>query len=205
MGYARGNAADDSQYRARRGLENVHLKVDWDISERDELVVKMHQNFFDSKTRFDGDEVPAVPVMQRYWAGQAEYTRTLNEAGAELSTEGGADFLSADEDGYKQHSTGAYFNAEAGLPFLDDALNVTAGWEVDYFNTLTTGIDRQQMLFNDIYLQLEYTQGPWVLTVGDRLRVIHYWHRDYYFHNFPLWHNRSTENKKKIVEFLFPI
>ena len=194
MGYARGTAADDSQYRARRGLENVHLKVDWDISERDELVVKMHQNFFDSNMKFDGSEVPVIPVMQRYWAGLAEYTRTLNEAGATLSSEGGADFLSADEDGYKQHSTGAYFNAEAALPFLDDALNVTAGWEVDYFNTLTTGRDRQQMLFNDIYLQLEYTQGPWVLTVGDRLRVIHYWHRDYYFHNFPLWHNRSTEN-----------
>lgn len=193
--YARGPLADMDSYSARQGQQHAHLCIDWNISEADNLKIKLQQFFIDGKLRTNDATDPfTVPLLQRYWNAVASYTHTFNEQGASLLAEGGADWLKATDDALKQQDCFAYYFTEASLPCLNQDLNILAGWEIDYFNTWRTGLERQHMMFNDVYLQLDYTKGPWVLTVGDRLRFVNYWHRLYDAPDAALWRSHRTEN-----------
>lgn len=192
--YARGPLTDIGRYSSRQGIENIHLAIDWDISERDNLLVKLHQNFIDSKHRFrDGDISICLPELQRDWYGVASYKRILNQQEGTLNAEGGLEYLSTTTDN-SQHGCMAYYFTELNMPLLNKDLNVMAGWEIDYVNTWTKHADRQQVMYNDFYAQFDYAKGPWVFTAGDRLRLINYWHRVYDVADSPLWHYHRSEN-----------
>lgn len=194
--YARGTLSDDKWFSSRQGVENVHLNLDWNISENDNLKIKLFQNFLDGKQRMEIDQenTMIIPELQRYWAGSASYTRTLNERGATLLAECGIDYLNTSYEEYKQKDFFTYYFTEANIPCLSNDLNILAGWEIDYYNLWSPGTDRQQMMYNDLYLQLDYTKGPWVLAVGDRLRFVNYWHRTYNTSDASLWSNNRIEH-----------
>jgi hypothetical protein len=193
--YGRGNLTDDYCFSSRQGIENVHLNIDWNISANDNLKVKLSQQFLDCKDKiYDADENLVIPDLQRNWNGVASYTRTLNDRGATVLAECGVDYLKSTIDDVKLQNSYTYFFAETSIPCLDNSLNILAGWEIDYNNLLTTGVDRQQTMFNDLYLQFDYTNGPWVLILGDRFRIVNYWHRAYYVDDTSLWNNNRTEH-----------
>lgn len=192
--YARGDLNNDGQYSSRQGAESVQLNMDWDISEDDNLKIKLFQDFVDSKQRFfttKGDRV--LPEIGRNWMAAGTYNRTLNERGGTLTAEGGVQYFNVTDDDVVQKTSFAYAFAEANLPCLNNALNILVGWEIDYSNQWTVDADRQQMMFNDPYVQLDYTKGPWVLTLGDHFRIINYWHRTYNG-DTSLWNNNRTEH-----------
>lgn len=194
--YCRGTLSDDKWYSSRQGVENVHLNLDWNISENDNLKIKLFQNFLDGKQRMEIDQenTMIIPELQRYWAGSASYTRTLNDRGATLLAECGIDYLNTSYEEIKEKDFFTYYFTEANIPCLNNDLNILAGWEIDYYNLWAPGTDRQQMMFNDLYLQLDYTKGPWVLALGDRLRIINYWHRTYNTSDASLWSNNRIEH-----------
>ena len=194
--YARGPLTGYDRFSSRQGIENVHLNVDWNISEKDNLKIKLFQNFWDGKYRlYDAeDQVEVIPELQRYWSGVASYTRTLNEQEATLLSECGAGYLNTTVDEAKRRDCSVYFFTEASIPCLNKDLNILAGWEIDYYNLWAIGYEREQMMFNDLYLQLDYTKGPWVLTLGDRMRMINYWHRIYNVADASLWSHNRTEH-----------
>lgn len=190
--YAKGALTDYDWYSSRQGIENVHMNIDWNISENDNLKIKLTQNYLDSKHRIlmEDGALTAIPELQRYWGGVASYTRTLNDKGATLFAEGGVEYQNSSVEGAKFQDCFAYYFAETSIPCNN--LTILAGWEIDYDNSWTAGFDRQQMMFNDLYLQLDYTKGPWVLTLGDRFRIINYWHRIYSSSDASLWNNNRT-------------
>lgn len=192
--YAKGTMTDYDWFSSRQGIENVHLNIDWNISENDNLKFKLTQNFSDSKHRILMEEggLMAIPELQRYWGGVASYTRTLNEKGATLLTEGGVEYLNSSIEEVKFRDFFAYYFAETSIPFLNNDLTLLAGWEIDYDNSWTVGYDRQHTLFNDLYLQFDYAKGPWVLTLGDRFRIINYWHHIYAANDASRWNNNRT-------------
>lgn len=194
--YARGDLDDFGRYTARQAVEDVHLNVDWDISDKDNLVIKFFQNFLDNKQQLHSDPI-TIPLtnLQRHYMLTASYTRTLNGRGATLLTEGGGEFQNGRSDDVSLQDGFAYLFSEASLPCFGDKLNTLVGWEIDYFNTFMSQVDRQQMMFNDLYLQFDFTSGPWVLTLGDRFRITNYWHRTYYDGpNRSQWNNNRVEN-----------
>ena len=194
--YARGPLTDMDGFRERQGVEDMHLDVNWDISERDNLKLKVFQTFQDSKLQLHDDQEDAgeLALLQRYWAGIVSYTRTLNDQDATLTAEGGVDRLNMVSGGIHEQNTFAYYLTELNIPCFQQALHIMAGWEIDYGNDWTVEVDRQQMMFNDLYAQLEYNKGPWILTLGDRLRFINYWHRDYNRDDTSLWKHHRSEN-----------
>ena len=196
LGYARGELADVGRYTSRQTVEDVHLNVDWDISDKDNLVIKLFQDFLDSKQLLHSDII-SLPLtnLQPHYMLAASYTRTLNDRGATLLTEGGGEFQKNHSDNISMQDGFAYLFSEARLPCFGDKLNTLVGWEIDYFNNFVLQVDRQQMMFNDLYLQLDFTSGPWVLTLGDRFRITNYWHRTYYEGpDHSLWNNNRIEN-----------
>ncbi|MBP5799504.1 MAG: hypothetical protein J6W43_06300 [Prevotella sp.] len=194
--YAKGTFTDFGGFSLRQGIENVHLNLDWNISENDNLKIKLFQNFLDSKYKMEisKESVVTMPELQRYWGGVVSYTHTLNDQGATVFAEFGADYLNATIEESKQRDNYTYFFAETNIPCLNQDLNILAGWEIDYYNMWTVGYDRQQIVYNDPYLQFDYTKGPWVLTLGDRLRIINYWHRTYNTDDTSLWNGKRMEH-----------
>lgn len=193
--FAKGSMTGYDRFSARQGIENVHLNVDWNISERDNLKVKLFQTFLDTKDRLfpTPDDEDEITELQRYWGAVASYTRTLNDRDASLLVEGGVDYLNTDLEDGKQRDCSAYLLTEAFIP-LTSGLEMLAGWEMDYYNMWMPRVDRQQMMYNDLYLELDYAKGPWVLSLGDRLRIINYWHRTERTADSPLWKHNRTEH-----------
>ena len=192
--YTRATLTDDERFTSRQGVENLHLNIDWDISENDNLKIKLSQNFLDGKLRMLTDDAAVLPEMVRNWNGVASYSRALNERGATLLVESGANYQNASVSGIKIQDWLAYYFTEASIPLLSEDLSMLVGWEIDYDNLWTTDIDRQQMMFNDFYLQFDYSRGPWLLTLGDRFRIIKYWHRSYVTDDASLWSNSRCEH-----------
>lgn len=196
--HVKGSLTDYERFSSRRAVENAHLNIDWDISKNDNLKIKMTQVFQDSKDKLpNGDQesnVMEIAEIVRDWNAVASYTRTLNDKEATLLAELGAEYMNTHLEGVKVQDCLAYYFTETNIPCLNNALNILAGWEIDYLNSWTSNFDRQQTMFNDIYLQLDYKKGPWVLALGDRFRIINYWHRTYHTDDTSLWKHSRTEH-----------
>ena len=193
----KGSLTDFGWFSSRRAVENVHMNLDWDISENDNLKVKMTQGFLDGKDKLHDEQessVIEIPELARDWSGVASYTRTLNDKGMTLLAELGAEYTNTHIEGAKMQDCFTYYFTETNIPCLNNALNILAGWEIDYLNSWTRDYDRQQIMFNDIYLQLDYKKGPWVLALGDRFRIINYWHRALNTDDTSLWSHSRTEH-----------
>ena len=161
---------------SRRGIENATAFLNWQPTERDKVEFKLLQGYLDQADRFFvGGESGKDATRERLGEFSATYERTLNDRGAYLYLEGGLDYLNSTGNLLDVQTWAPIWNVEAGFPLFTDHLTVTAGWEIDYISNETKTIDREQYLYNDLYLQFNYALGPWIMTVGDRLRLISIW------------------------------
>ena len=174
--YGKGSMNDAIGMTSRRGIENASVFLNWQPTERDELKFKLVQGYLDQANRFFADgESGKDATRERLGEFSATYERKLNDHGAYIYLEGGLDYMNMTENALDVQTWAPIWNVEAGFPLFTDHLMVTAGWEIDYINSRTKTIDREQYLYNDLYLQFDYALGPWILTVGDRLRLIGFW------------------------------
>ena len=200
--YIKGYPTDGGTFKSRKTSEAAHLLINWDISKNDNLRIKLEQQFIDYKERITDitDNTTAFPSIKRYGDMVVSYAHTLNENGAVLLVEGGVDYLntSADFHAFDDNTntlreTAPYYYTEINYPVLNNDLWIMFGWEFDYDNLWYRGISREQSMMNNIYLQLDYTHGPWVLTLGDRFRHMNFWNRLSDPADNGLWsHNRNN-------------
>jgi len=176
--YGKGSINDAMNLTSRRGIEKATVFLNWHPTERDKLEFKLVQGYLDQANRFyvDGEPDPEKEMTrERLGEFSAIYERQLNDRGAYLYLEGGLDYMNMTENQLDVQTWAPIWNVEAGFPLFTDHLTVTTGWELNYIDNKTKTIDREQYLYNDLYLQFNYTLGPWILTLGDRLRLIGYW------------------------------
>ena len=176
--YGKGSINDAMNMTSRRGIEKATVFLNWHPTERDKLEFKLVQGYLDQANRFyvDGEADPEKETTrERLGEFSAIYERKLNDRGAYLYLEGGLDYMNMTENQLDVQTWAPIWNVEAGFPLFTDHLTVTTGWELNYIDNKTKTIDREQYLYNDLYLQFNYTLGPWILTLGDRLRLIGYW------------------------------
>ena len=174
--YGKGGINDGMRVTSRKGIENATAFLNWHPTERDKLEFKLIQGYLDQANRFFvGKEFGKDANREYLGEFSAAYERTLNDHGAYLYLEGGLDFLNSTANPLDVQTWAPTWNVETGFPLFTDHLTLTAGWEIDYISNETKTIDREQYLYNDLYLQFDYALGPWILTVGDRLRLIGIW------------------------------
>lgn len=178
---------DNNTTTMRSGTENLYLNVSWDISERDNLNFNLVQGFSDEKIRAYGNSPLELVNRQRWVNTNTRYTRTLNDQDAYLAVESYFHYISTLISNIDQRLTVPTLNVEVGFPLFNQKLNVIAGWEADYLNQWYKEIGRSQMLNNDFYVQLDYKNGPWLFTIGDRFRVMNYWDKFYLSEDVTLW------------------
>ena len=132
--HSKGSLTDYEWFSSRRAVENVHVNIDWDISKNDNLKIKLTQGFQNSKDKILEDSesnMMEIPEFVRDWSGVASYTRTLNDNGATLLSELGADYANTHIEGVKMQDCFVYHFTETSIPCLNNALNILAGWEID--------------------------------------------------------------------------
>ncbi len=191
--YGKAYATDDYMVKMRSGAENLYLNASWDISERDNLNFNLVQGFSDEKIRSYGNSPLEMGNRQRWVNTNTRYTRTLNDQDASLSIESYFHYISTMISDVDQRILIPTLNVEVGFPLFNQKLNVIAGWEADYLNQWIESIGRSQVLNNDFYVQLDYKNGPWLFTIGDRFRVMNYWDKFYLNEEATLWsYHRSN-------------
>ena len=179
-----------------RGLaENVHLSLDWKMSKNDRLIIKAYQEFDNSKQKIYAPElVDALPFYNRYVGLVLSYSHTFS-SDAILFAEAGADYTSESAEDSRMGDSYPYAFAEFNTPIFTPDLWLMIGAEMDYENTWYIGVNREQYLKTDFYAQLDYTHGPWVLTLGDRFRIMNFWNRQYDSEDRSLWsHDRNNHS-----------
>lgn len=183
-----GNVKSDKKF------ENAMVFLDWKISERDLLNVKFQQGTLKQNDRSedaDGD-FDDTRLRQRWGELSAAFTRTLNDQDAYLYFESGFNFGREDLSVVDSHNSDAqtaipWWIAEVGIPLFRQSLTVTAGYEGGYANIWYPYSLREQVLINDLYLMLDFKKGPWVLSLGDRLRLNSFWDKHYDEEPHDLW------------------
>ncbi len=179
-----------------RGLtENLHLNLDWKISESDRLIIKAFQKFGDSKTKlFNPGWMVTYANYNRYVNLVLSYSHTFKND-AILFAETGGDYTSATSDNEKTGDCYPYIFAELNTPIFTPDLWLMVGAELDYENLLFFKDHREQYMLTDFYAQLDYAHGPWLLTFGDRYRMMHYWDRQYNSEDRGIWkHERNNHS-----------
>ncbi len=201
--YTKGYPTDGGTFKSRSTSEAAHLLIDWNISKNDNLKIKLYQQFTDYKEKVSEitNTTLVSPMINRYGDMVITYERTVNENGALWIVEGGADYLSTSSNIDKifgsntnaTRETDPYFFTEINYPVLNNDLWIMLGWEIDYDNTWYRGAGREQFMLNNIYLQFDYSHGPWIFTLGDRFRHMNYWNRLAIPTDNGLWsHNRNN-------------
>ena len=184
----------DAYKMTDRGLaENLHLSLDWKMSQNDRLFIKAYQKFDNTKQRIIKPEmIRALPFYNRYIGLVLSYSHTFKND-AILFAEIGGDYTRENNGGYKMGDTYPYGFVEFNTPVFTPDLWLMIGSEMDHENTWYIGRKREQHLVTDFYAQLDYTHGPWVLTLGDRYRMMNYWNRQYDSEDHSLWtHERNN-------------
>lgn len=179
-----------------RGLaENLHLDLDWKISKSDRLIMKTYQAFGDVKRKlYNPDLTETHPNYNRYVNLVLSYSHTFKND-AILFAETGGDYTSATSDNEKTGDCYPYIFAELNTPIFTPDLWLMVGAELDYENLLFFKDRREQYMLTDFYAQLDYAHGPWLLTFGDRYRMMHYWDRQYNSEDRGIWkHERNNHS-----------
>ena len=193
--YGQVDALSGSSITSRKGVENAMLFVDWQMTENDLLKLKLSQGYDEHKDREnDGiiDDGEAELVRQRWGELVATYERTLNEQEAGLYVETGLNYSSNVLDRFGLQMVIPWWIVEFSVPFMNQSLWLTAGYEGDYTNLCYQGLRREQNLYSDLYVQLDYKKGPWVISVGDRFRHNNFWDKHYDEDIRQLWsYNRN--------------
>lgn len=194
LNYGKSNALESTSIVSRSTIENAMVFVNWNLSERDEMRFKFQQGFSDLKSRFtESDSKLTWPAYERWGEIAGVYERTLNEKEAVLYIETGMSYGSNSDETYKLQTAIPSLITEFTVPFNKD-LSMIAGWEIDYANNLYVGLRREQYLNNDFYVQLDYTHGPWVLSLGDRFRINNFWHKYINNEDRSIWDYHRNEN-----------
>ena len=193
--YGQVDALSGSSITSRKGVENAMLFVDWQMTENDLLKLKLSQGYDEHKDREnDGiiDDGEAELVRQRWGELVATYERTLNEQEAGLYVETGMNYSSNVLVQLGLQIVIPWWIVEFSVPFMNQSLWLTAGYEGDYTNLCYQGLRREQNLYSDLYVQLDYKKGPWVISVGDRFRHNNFWDKHYDEDIRQLWsYNRN--------------
>ena len=194
MNYGKTDGLEPSSIVSRSFVENAMVFVNWRPTDRDELRFKFQQGFGDLKSRItDASSQLIWPELERWGEISGIYERTLNDKEAVLYIETGLGYSNNSNEAYKIRSTVPSLIAEFTIPFSKD-LSMIAGWEIDYANSLLTGLRREQYLNNDFYVQLDYTHGPWVLSFGDRFRINNFWNKFENNEDRSTWSYHRNEN-----------
>jgi hypothetical protein len=88
--YGKATTDEVDYFRSRRVVENAHFSLKWDISPKDNLMIKAYQQFYDYKERshiIEDDENSTIPILERYGNFVAKYSRILNDNGAGFCAE----------------------------------------------------------------------------------------------------------------------
>jgi len=179
---------------SRNSIENAMLFVDWQITEDDLLKFKLSQGYGEQKDRLrDVDSYEESLFSKQHWGELvATYERTLNEKEAGLYFEAGMNYSNSTIDMLEVQTILPWWIAECSIPFLNQSLWMTAGYEGGYTNLLYEDLRREQDLYNDLYVQLDYKKGPWIISLGDRFRHNNFWDRHYIKGDGSLWsYNRN--------------
>ena len=193
--YGQVDALSGSSITSRKGVENAMLFVDWQMTENDLLKLKLSQGYDERKDRiyngyFEDDE--SESVRQRWGELVATYERTLNEQEAGLYFETGMNYASSAIDRLGIRTVVPWWVAECSIPFMEQSLWLTAGYEGGYTNLWYQGLRREQNLYSDLYVQLDFKKGPWVISAGDRFRHNTFWDKHYDEDVRSLWsYNRN--------------
>ena len=201
--YGQADALSGTSITSRNGIENAMLFVDWQATDRDLLKLKLSQGYGEQQ-----DKMHKVgPIeddcefnRQRWGELVATYERTLNEQEAGLYFETGMSY--ANNTLLEAQTMSPWWIAECSVPFLSQSLWMTAGYEGGYMNLWYEGLRREQNLYNDLYVQLDYKKGPWVISLGDRFRHNSFWDKHYDEGDGSLWsHNRNDHALHAIVGY----
>ena len=191
--YGKAESLSGTTVTSRNGVENAMLFVDWQATDDDVVKFKLSQGYGEQKDRlYNLDNIEIMPSRQRWGEIVATYERNLNEQGAGLYFEAGMNYSNNNLEGVKERMATPWWIAECSIPFLKQSLWMTAGYEGGYTNLWYQGINRDQNLHNDLYVQLNYKKGPWIITLGDRFRHNTFWNKPYDKGEESLWsHNRN--------------
>ncbi len=161
---------------SRSLTENTHLSIDWDISPADNLLVKVDQQFRDSKQKSGTGNL--FNDMEKAHLGCLEiwYTRELNDNEATLQAGLGIEYANATTDETTKRELLPAFQVDLETPLFHDDLSLLTGYSLGY-NNILSNTSRQHYLQNDIYAQLNFTPGPWNITLGGLFTRLNYWNR----------------------------
>lgn len=181
---------------SRNAVENAMLFLDWQATDNDLLKLKLSQGYGDSKNRMlDASLYEETDRIRERWGELvATYERNLNKHEAGLYLEAGMNYTSIDLDMLKNRTSQPWWIAEFSIPFLKQSLWMTAGYEGGYMNIWDKSISREQNLYNDLYVQLDYKKGPWLITIGDRFRHNNFWDKNYVKDDRSLWSYNRNEH-----------
>jgi hypothetical protein len=191
--YGQVDVQSGGRITSRNGVENVMVFMDWNMSGDDVLKLKLSQGYNEYKDKiynvYDVDN--DVEFSRQRWGElAASFEHTLNEQGASLYFETGLAYVNNSLLDL-QTVVGSWI-AECSVPFMNRSLWMTAGYEGGYMNFWYMDLRREQNLYNDLYVQLNFKKGPWILSVGDRFRHNTFWDKHYDEGDGSLWsHNRN--------------
>ncbi|MBO4215068.1 MAG: hypothetical protein J5888_01890 [Bacteroidaceae bacterium] len=191
--YGKAFPTDVHRMTDRVLTEYTHVSLDWKMSQNDRLFIKAYQRFSDCDTKlFDPYFTESYPYFNRYADIVFSYSHTFKND-AILFAEAGSDYTRENNNGYKMGDSYPYCFVEFNTPLFTPDLWLMIGSEMDYENTWNINQNREQYLVTDFYAQLDYTHGPWVLTLGDRYRMLNYWNRQYDSADRSMWtHERNN-------------
>lgn len=191
--YGKAYPTDIARMTDRAMAENVHLSLNWKMSEQDQLFIKAYQTFGNQKQKlYNPHRIADLPAYSRYLGLVLSYSHTFKND-AVLFAESGADYTRTSGVDGRMGDNYTYGFAEFNTPVMTPDLWLMVGAEMDYENTWNIHQNREQYLKSDIYVQLDYTHGPWVLTLGDRYRKMNFWNRQYGAADHSVWtHSRRN-------------
>lgn len=193
--YGKASPTDVYRLTDRALAENVHLSLDWKISKNDRLFIKAYQEFGNNKQKvYDPQLLWNLSTYNRYVCLVLSYSHTFGND-AILFAEVGADYNRTSNTDSKMSDSYPYGFVEFNTPFFTPDLWLMIGVEMDHENIWNVGENREQYLKTDFYAQFDYTHGPWVLTLGDRFRMMNYWNRQYNSVDRSMWtHARNNHS-----------
>lgn len=166
---------------AHEAVENANVNVNLDLTSKDNLQLQASQVF--NREREDGE----AAAYDRLVSLTACYTRSLSDNGAYAMLQIAGDYTTGDKCGTQptcSRSTSPYGVIEFGFPFFHKNTYVTAGIETgysaatsnsydEYIKTLRRYTDSER--YEDFYAQVDWSNGQWGVSVGDRFRVRNFW------------------------------
>ena len=166
---------------AHEAVQNANVNVNLDITPKDNLQLQASQVF--KRDRADGE----AAEYDRLVSLTACYTRSLSDNGAYAMIQIAGDYSTGDKFGIApicSRSTSPYGLLELGFPLFHKNTYVTAGIETGYSATTHNDYDKyvndlrrytDSERYEDFYAQVDWSNGQWGVSVGDRFRVRNFW------------------------------